>query len=75
MIKIFKKAKILEKSQIRKLIDFVNRYKGSTFFQTYSSNMAQMKYIFQLLIQHFSIHIIIHLIIKVKTINIAIVAL
>jgi len=66
MIKIFKKAKILEKSQIRKLIDFVNRNKGSTFFQTYSSNMV---------IQHFSIHKIIHLIIKVKTINIAIVAL
>jgi hypothetical protein len=35
VIKIFKKAKILEKSQIRKLIDFVNRNKGSTIFQTF----------------------------------------
>jgi hypothetical protein len=75
MIKIFKKAKILEKSQIRKLVDFVNRNKGSTFFQTYSSNMAQMKYIFQASSSNIFPYIIIHLIIKVKTINMAIVAL
>jgi hypothetical protein len=44
IIKIFKKAKILEKSQIRKLIDFVNRNKGSIFFQTlYSSNRITIR--------------------------------
>jgi hypothetical protein len=44
MIKIFEKAKILEKSKIRKLIDFVNRNRGSTFFQTlYSSNRITIR--------------------------------
>jgi hypothetical protein len=77
MIKIFKKTKILEKSKIRKLIDFINRNRGSTFFQIlYSSNRITIRDTRNLEDwSHNHTSMIIHLInIKVETINMAIVA-
>jgi hypothetical protein len=76
MIKIFKKAKILEKSQIWKLVDFVNQNKGSTFFQRYTHRHGSKGVHFPSnSSSNIFPYIIIHLIIKVKMINMAIVAL